>query len=118
VIERIFSIVKACFNITEQPPRYPMTVQVRIPPALCAMHNFILRHDPDDNVDEEEDEEEGEEGEEGEGDEEEEVDLCLLGNLGIGAITHDIQVRASKNRDHIASEMWKDYTAWLAANNM
>ena len=116
MIERIFGVVKARFNITEQPPRYPMAVQVRIPPALCAMHNFILRHDPNDHVDEEEDEGEGEGGEEG--DEEEEVDPCLLGNLGIGAITRDIQVRASKNRDDIASAMWKDYTAWLAANNM
>ena len=65
---------------------------------------------------EEEDEEEGKGGEEG--DEEEAADPCLLRSLGIGAITCDMQVQASKNRDDIASAMWKDYSAWVTANNM
>src|SRR5215510_10885191 len=91
VIKRIFGVTKNRFRILEQPPRYAMSVQVRIPPALCALHNFIVRHDPDDaEIDLDEDEEDGVSIEE------EDIDLTLFGDLGLGAITCEVQVRASE----------------------
>jgi hypothetical protein len=111
VIERIFGVTKNRFNILEQPPRYPMSVQVRIPPALCALHNFILRHDLDDvKLDLDEGEEEGVEVVD------EEIDLVQFGDLGFGVITQEVQERACRKRDQIALAMWTDYTAYLAAN--
>jgi hypothetical protein len=61
-----------------------------------------------------EEEEEDEDGEE----EEEEINPCLLGRLGLGAITHAMQNQASRNQDEIASKMWEDYTAWIVDNDM
>jgi hypothetical protein len=51
VIERIFGILKHQFRILVIPAEYDMSVQARIPPALCAIHNFIYRYDPDDILD-------------------------------------------------------------------
>jgi hypothetical protein len=34
------------------PPEFSMAIQARIPPALCAVHNFICIHDPDEIHDE------------------------------------------------------------------
>jgi hypothetical protein len=48
VVERIFSVMKNQFNILKQSPQYAMSVQVCIPLALCALHNFIVEHDPKD----------------------------------------------------------------------
>ncbi|KAF7297406.1 putative transposase [Mycena indigotica] len=33
------------------PPSYDIKLQARIPPALAALHNFIIQHDPEDRVD-------------------------------------------------------------------
>ena len=30
------------------PPQFDMSMQVRLPPALAAVHNFIRKHDPHD----------------------------------------------------------------------
>jgi hypothetical protein len=113
VVERIFGVTKNRFNILEQSPRYAMSVQVCIPPALCALHNFIVRHDPEDTeIDLDEDEEEF-----GGIQVEEDIDLTLFGNLGFGVITREVQNRASKKRDRLASEMWREYIAFLDAND-
>lgn len=50
MIERIFGVLKHRFRILLLSPEYPMTIQARIPAALCAIHNFISTHNPDDNV--------------------------------------------------------------------
>ena len=34
--------------ILHQPPSYDMNIQTLIPPATCAIHNFIRRYDPDE----------------------------------------------------------------------
>ena len=46
VIERIFGVLKCCFRILLLAPEYSIQIQVRIPVALCAIHNFIRIHDP------------------------------------------------------------------------
>ena len=46
VIERIFGVLKHCFQILLLAPEYSIQIQARIPAALCAIHNFIRIHDP------------------------------------------------------------------------
>jgi hypothetical protein len=50
VVERIFGILKRHFMILTIPPEFSMAmaIQACIPPALCAVHNFIRIHDPDE----------------------------------------------------------------------
>jgi hypothetical protein len=48
VIERIFGVMKKRFKILKDPPGYDMKIQVHIMLALCALHNFIRRHDPEE----------------------------------------------------------------------
>ena len=54
VVERIFGILKRHFMILTIPPEFSMAmaIQACIPPALCAVHNFIRIHDPDEIHDE------------------------------------------------------------------
>ena len=46
VIERTFGVLKCRFRILILPPEFSMRIQAQIPPALCAIHNFIQRYDP------------------------------------------------------------------------
>jgi hypothetical protein len=48
VIELIFSILKRHFTIFSHPPKCNMKLQVRLPPALGTVHNFIRIHDPEE----------------------------------------------------------------------
>ena len=45
VIECIFGMLKCRFRILLLAPEYSLEIQVRIPVALCAIHNFIRDHD-------------------------------------------------------------------------
>jgi hypothetical protein len=45
VVERIFGVLKGKWGILTRPPEYDIDIQARIPPALAALHNFILKHD-------------------------------------------------------------------------
>ena len=47
-IEQIIGILKQQFRILHQPPSYDMNVQTLIPPATCAIHNFICHYNPDE----------------------------------------------------------------------
>ena len=48
VVEHIFGVPKCRFHILLLPAEYNIAVQVRIPPALCLVHNVICTHDLDD----------------------------------------------------------------------
>lgn len=48
IIEHIFGVLKQHFCILVIPPEYSVQVQAQIPPALCAIHNTIKIHEPDD----------------------------------------------------------------------
>ena len=80
-----------------------MLVQTYILSALCALHNFIflifiyINPMSQDEVEVKEDK----------------IDLTQFGNLGFGVITREMQNRASRKRDEIASNMWREYTAFL-----
>jgi hypothetical protein len=96
VIERIFGILKKCFMILTHPSEYDMAIQARIPPALCAAHNFIRIHDAD-------------------GVHEFEPDLHdqnprdFYGELAAGPAVCAEKERAEIRRDNIAQAMWESY---------
>ena len=46
--EHFFGVLKRQFHILTLVPEFDMEIQARLLPALCALHNFILRYDPDD----------------------------------------------------------------------
>jgi DDE superfamily endonuclease len=46
VIKCIFGVLKKCFHILLIGPEYDIMIQVQILAALCALHNFICIHDP------------------------------------------------------------------------
>lgn len=96
VIERIFGVLKNRFNILVLPPHYKMDVQVRIPVALCLVHNVIRVHDPNDMLD----------YRQVEGLNEPEYDV---GTLAEGPPTAEARTRAHRHRDEIALQMWEDY---------
>jgi hypothetical protein len=79
-----------------------MKIQSLIPPALCAMHNFIRHYDSNDINDFEQDIDDlmhGDGLEDG------------LGELSRGAVSRHARERASNSRDNIAQAMWDQYTA-------
>lgn len=81
-----------------------MQIQARIPPALAAMHNFILDNDPTDidyylrgNSDDNRDENPG-----------------VMGNNDFGTLSHHAVTAAEKEvagetRNRIAQAMYNDY---------
>jgi hypothetical protein len=108
VIERIIGVFKKRFKIVREDNYYPMTMQARLIPALCALHNFIRIHDPSDDMDITQ----------------EEIDEMLEderpsveGNLQTGVTAVETE-RASRWREQIAQSMWvqyRDYNDWRNA---
>ena len=45
VIEHIFGVIKQKFQILLLAPKYDLDLQIRLPAALCAIHNFTREHD-------------------------------------------------------------------------
>lgn len=103
VIERIFGVLKRRFRILLLAPEYNMDIQNRLPAALCALHNFIRTHDPDNKTEIELEENGGEN-----------VDEDIPGpfippvelEAGGGGTSRD-QAIALRNR--IANELWAQY---------
>jgi hypothetical protein len=102
VVERIFGVIKRRFCILLIPPEYTMKVQARIPPALCALHNFIRRYDPD-------------EIETYITDSDDSSDAVPFGKLAQRMPTRRSHANASAKRDTIAQQMWTDYLSWREA---
>jgi hypothetical protein len=102
VIERCIGVLKCRFGILSQTPSYDMDIQACIPPALCAIHNFILRHDPEDINDFDTNADDFQPGNHSEGD------------LAIGHPNCETRERANARRDAIAQRMWDDYMVLLA----
>ena len=47
VIERIFGVLKQCFQILLIAPEYSLNIQAQILAALCTIYNFIRTHNTD-----------------------------------------------------------------------
>lgn len=104
VVERAFGVLKKKWGILTRPPQFSMSIQARIPPAMCALHNFLLSHDPTD-VDHyltgnDEDDADPNPGQTQDND---------FGVLAAAAVTAEEKTRAEENRDRISKEMWDDY---------
>jgi hypothetical protein len=91
-VKRRFALIAIC-------PKYTLDVQALLVAAICALHNFIRIHDPDD-ID----------------------DLDLLAELerrslrrhrDSGAITRAERDRAEQRRDEIAHAMWRQYVEYI-----
>ena len=104
MIERIFGVVKRQFRVLQTPLKYNMDIQARIPIALCAIHNFVCRFDPDALFD----------PELTEGDLSAELGGDELGVLSDGPADVAERRRADQHRDNIAQDMWEDYQQELA----
>jgi DDE superfamily endonuclease len=99
VIDRIFGILKGRFHILEVAPQYDIRIQVLIPLALAALHNFIRQYDPKDIC------------------EDDNGDAFTLqfdhpeytGELGAGPVTPNETLQANERRDRITHEMWEQY---------
>ena len=78
-----------------------MDLQARVPPALCALHNFICRRDPSDI----------EEYSDGANLEVSHirVDDPDIGDLAMHALTPADREYADAKREQIANAMWDDY---------
>jgi hypothetical protein len=94
VIERIFGVVKRRFQVLISSPEYPIKTQVRLVPALAALHNFVSIYDPVDEFD----------------------DITDISTPKLGVDNADDQTQhiyeneeASHFRDRIAGQMWLDY---------
>jgi hypothetical protein len=98
-IERIFGVLKKRFRILRIGPEYNLEIQARIPAALCAIHNFIQEHDPNEL-----------EGEIGEPE----------GRDGFDDLENEDGPPAPENeaatnmRNQIAQDMWDQYQQVLA----
>ena len=94
VIERIFGVLKHRFRILLLAPEYSVHIQARIPAALCAIHNFIIIHDPAEDI------------------------ILTDDDNDNPPVDHDHEASAaaaaeidtpSEKRDNIAQAMWDDY---------
>lgn len=108
VVERIFGVVKARWEILEHPAQFDMDIQVRIPPALAALHNFILQFDPSDIEDFLKDPSilDPEPGDRN-------IQSDIYGTLAKQAPTAQEKAAAEQKRDDIAEAMWVQYRQWL-----
>jgi hypothetical protein len=103
VVERIFGVLKRRFRILVVPPEYNMKIQSLIPPALCAIHNFIRRYDPLEIEDLMEVEDMLPAN----------IDPNIYGVLSEGLPTRHSREAGADMRDRIAAAMWADYTQFI-----
>ena len=95
-IEHILGILKCRFRILLLPAEFSLEVQLKIPAALCVVHNFIRTHDP---LDDDEDEDVTDEEDNGNNNNRA-TENGVEGNRGDG--THEMC-------DQIADAVWTDY---------
>lgn len=110
VIERIFGVMKRQWRVLQFPPEYNMDVQALLPMALCALHNFTRRHDPDFGFNSDHDSDLGLDDDLlVAGDDDVNGVSGLQGELAEGPADAGERRRADRRRDEIAAVMWADY---------
>lgn len=100
-IERIFGVLKRRFRILLLAPEYSMDLQAKIPPALCAIHNFIRLHDPCEGSFESSDF----------------IDRHQINDDLFRQPADNAHHNHDTRRDEIAETMWIDYQRILAERN-
>ena len=95
IVERIFGVLKRRFKILNTPMEYSFSTQVKLVYALTALHNFIVEHST-----------------------EEEIETGLDIDIGQAAAeANDVDTatikstskRMDKLREDMANDMWKEY---------
>jgi hypothetical protein len=101
-VERIFGVIKQRWDILTRPPQFSLAIQSRVPPALAALHNFIMEHDYEDL-------------EELTGNIEDPIPgyQVTYGNLATTRPNRAEKLRSEAFRDQIAQDMWDSYQAIL-----
>ena len=102
IIERIFGVLKNRFQILRLAPEYSIEIQARIPAALAALHNFLQVHNSQaKNLTEDSDHAPG-----GfyAGD-----DSFIPTGMGIDIEEEQDTSEASRRRNKIADDMWRQY---------
>ncbi|KAJ3735132.1 hypothetical protein DFJ43DRAFT_992367 [Lentinula guzmanii] len=90
-----------------------MSIQARIPPALAALHNFILQFDPTDiedflrNLDVLDGEPDADH-----------YSSDIYGQLANNVPSQEEKEEAEKRRNEIAESMWVQYQHWLLNNEI
>ena len=105
VVECIFGMMKRQWRILLLVPEYRMDVQAHIPVALCAIHNFIQRLDPNALFTSEFQAECLEQMNTDDGNRDE-SGLVFFADGPVGAAERQ---RAEEQHGHIAETMWQDY---------
>ena len=100
MIERIFGVLKKRFKVLLLAQEYSFATQAQIVPALAALHNFILIHDPSDISEDRLDTEP-----------EPNTDRDDTWSRNQGAVSQEERTRAAERRERIALAMWEDYIA-------
>lgn len=104
-MERVFGVMKKKWEVLTRPPQFALSVQAKIPPALAAIHNFIMEHDPEDieqyltNSADDLDPNPGAMH-----------NFESYGSLSQQAVTPTEKRRATTYRDRLAEAMWSQYT--------
>lgn len=94
--------MKKKWGILTQPPHFDMSFQVKVPPALAALHNFVMEYDPGD-LDDWLDHDSSTAFDPNPG------DIESFGELSQNAVTPPERTRSMNRRDLIAHTMWSDY---------
>lgn len=84
-----------------------MSIQARIPPALCCIHNIIRRYDPED-ADSEEEQLEDTEVETGGS-----SNSAYYGEVATGFITTNERDTMMVERDAIKGGLWEDHVQYV-----
>lgn len=118
IVEQTFGIFKRRFAVTATAPEYPLKFQVELIPALCALHNFILTHDPNNNaighwVPEDGLSTSSQQSTHGGHDEEGDDDIQDVETVVQGSITEEERTRTGQRRDELAQQMWDDYLEYI-----
>ena len=96
MIERIFGVLKKRFKVLLLAQEYSLASQAQIVPALAALHNFIVTHDPSEISLQEV---------------ETEPNADDVWSTYQAAIPREERTRAGQRRDNIALAMWEEYNA-------
>jgi hypothetical protein len=96
-------VLKQRFRILLLAPAYSIEIQSRIPAALAALHNFIQAHNPSETTHLDHDSPDHAPGGFYAGD-----DPLIPGEIG-----EDKDSEASRRRNQIANDMWRQYTLVL-----
>ena len=111
VIEQIFGVLKRRFCILLISPEYKIGIQARIPTALCALHNYIRAHDPQEGHLPQTADLHDNPTHQGQP-----TDQALTDDVSGHAVVGDANAHAFCNR--IVMQMWEDYEDYLCQQDL